>query len=82
MINYLEIEGNKFLVKIRSTNKPKVSASIVDGKITITLPDFLNREERFKEILKMKELAIKSIKKNLERFKSSIFIFLKLPVNK
>ena len=68
MIDYLEINNYKFFVKIRSTRKSRVTASISKGNVNITVPSFLNREEKYKEILKMRSWAIDEIKNNTERF--------------
>lgn len=67
-MDFIEVNNNKFLLSVRSTNKPRVSSSIKKGKITITIPNFLNREEKFKEILKMKSWAINEIQNDPTRF--------------
>ena len=68
-IETLEIVGRKYLVKIIDQPRPDSTISIANNIITIKIPLALNREERFRQIIKMKNWAKSKIEKNPDQFK-------------
>lgn len=66
---YLEVNGNKYLVKVHHEHRRNSSVSIGKKAINIRLPSFLNRDEKARERLRMKIWAINKIKENPEKLK-------------
>lgn len=64
----LVIEDKEFQINIYTENRNNSRASIGKIGINIRLPRFLNREERFREILRLKKWAIETIRKKPSRF--------------
>lgn len=64
----LEIAGRKYIVKIFDEMRENTTVSVRNNIITIKIPLTLNREERFKELLKMKRWARQKIEKNPDKF--------------
>ncbi len=71
-IETLEIVGRKYLVKIIDQPRPDSTISIANNIIAIKIPLALNREERFKQIMKMKNWARSKIEKNPDKFKIEV----------
>ena len=67
----LEIVGSKYLVKIYDETRQNTTISIKKNIIIIKLPLALNREERFKEIVRLKRWAKQKIEENPEKFTSA-----------
>ncbi|MBI2669509.1 DUF45 domain-containing protein [Candidatus Woesearchaeota archaeon] len=65
----LEINGVIFHLKIIEEERNNVKASIKDNIVIIQLPSFLDREEKFRRILKMRKWAKRRIEKKPEQFK-------------
>lgn len=64
----IEVDGIKYTVKIYYEDRNNTSVSI--GKtINIRIPLFFNREEKLKQLLKMKAWARKKLEENPEKFK-------------
>ena len=68
----LEIVGRKYLVKIWDEPRESSSVAIKNNIITIKIPLALNREERFRELLRMKRWAKDKIEKNPDKFKIEV----------
>ena len=64
----LVIEDKEFQINVHTENRSNSRASIGKTGIHIRLPRFLNREEKFREILKLKKWAIDTIKKEPSKF--------------
>lgn len=72
MLNdYLEANGIKYHVRVHIEKRNKSTISIGKKSINIRPPNFLNREQMFREMLKMKSWAKLKIEENPERFKPS-----------
>lgn len=72
MLNdYLEVSGIRYPVRVHIEKRNDSTISISKKSINIRLPNFLDRERRFREILKMKSWAKSKIGENPERFKPS-----------
>ena len=68
----LEVNGNKYLIKIYCKRRNSIRTSIGREGINIVMPCFLSEKERFKELIKIKNWAEKKILKNPDRFKPKI----------
>ena len=64
----LVIEDREFQINVYNESRNNSRASIGKKGINIRVPRFLNREERFGEILKLKKWAIETIRKNPDIF--------------
>jgi len=64
----LEVNGIKRLIKIHFENRGNATASIGKKTINIRLPLSLNREEQFRQLVKLEAWAKKSIEENPEKF--------------
>ena len=62
------IEDREFQINVYTENRKNSRASIGKTGINIRVPRFLNREERFREILKLKKWAIETIRKEPNKF--------------
>jgi len=67
--DFLEVNGTRYPVKVHFERRNDSKASISRRAVNIRLPDFLNREQRFREILRIKSWAKEQIAANPERFK-------------
>ena len=65
----IEINGTKYLIKIHFENRKSCRVSIRKKTINIRIPSFLSREEKIKQLERMKAWAKKKIMENPERFK-------------
>ena len=65
----VEVNGNKYLVKVHYEEDNSSRVSIGKKTINIRIPSFLNRNERFRDLLRMKMWAINKLKESPERFK-------------
>lgn len=68
----IDVNGKEYLVKIYYENRNNSRVSIGKQAINIRLPSFLNREERFKQLFRMKVWARKKLIENPEKFKQEI----------
>lgn len=68
----LELNGNKYLVKIHHEKRSNSTVSIGKRDINIRLPSFLNREDKLKQLIKMKMWAINKLKENPNLFRKEI----------
>lgn len=68
----LEITGKKYLIKISDEARENTAVSVRNNVITIKIPLALNREERFRQLLKMKSWAKQKIEKNPEKFAAEV----------
>jgi predicted metal-dependent hydrolase len=59
-----ELNGNKYLVKIHYENRSNSTVSIGKRAIHIRIPSSLSREDRLKQLMKMKMWAINKLKEN------------------
>ena len=66
----LEVNGIKYLVKIHYENRRNCRVSIRKRAINIRIPSFLSREEKSKELSRMRAWVKKKIMENPEKFKS------------
>jgi len=64
----LVVEDKEFRINVYTESRNSSRASIGKSGINIRVPRFLNREERFREILKLKKWAIETIRKDPGRF--------------
>src|SRR3989344_1584024 len=64
----LVIEDKEFHINVYTENRNNSRASIGKNGINIRIPRFVNREERFREILKLKKWATETIRKDPEKF--------------
>ncbi len=62
--DFIEINRTTYLVKIFHENRQNSSVSIGKKSINIRIPLFLNREEQFRSILKMKKWAKEKLEKS------------------
>ena len=67
-VELIEVDGKKFYLKINYETRSDSTVSIRRDKINIRIPIALNREEQFKELLKLKNWARDKIKETPERF--------------
>ena len=65
----ITINDIDFKVKVKIENRENTRATLRNRSINISIPNFIPREEIFKEIIKMKSWAKESILKNPEKFK-------------
>ncbi len=65
----VELNGNRYLIKVYFEHRHDSAVSIGKTAINIRIPDFLNRDEKARELLRMKMWAIGKIKEKPERFK-------------
>ena len=65
----LEVSGINYLVKIHYENRNNSTLSIGKKAINIRIPSFLNREERFKQLIKLKIWARNKLKEDPHKFK-------------
>ena len=68
----LEIAEKIYFLKIEDEMWENTTASIRNNVITIKIPLALNREARFKEILKLKSWAKKKIEENPQKFHAEV----------
>ena len=66
----ITINNIEFKFRVKIENRENTRATLRNRSINISVPNFLSREEIFKEITKMKSWAKESILKNPEKFKS------------
>ena len=67
--DYLEVNGTRYPVKVHIERRDDSRASISRRAVNIRLPNLLNREQRFREIHRIKGWAKEQIAANPERFK-------------
>jgi len=60
----LELNGNKYLVKIHHEKRSNSIVSIGKRDINIRLPSFLKREDKLRQLTKMKMWALNKLKEN------------------
>lgn len=65
----IEVNGHKFLVKIYHQLRNNSAVSISQKAVNIRIPLNMNREEQFRQLLKMKSWAIKKLQEDFDRFK-------------
>ena len=65
----VEVNGNKFLVKIHYEIRKNSSVSISQKAVKIRIPLNVNREEQFRQLIKMKSWAIKKLQEDFDSFK-------------
>ncbi len=65
----IEVNENKYMVKVHFEHRHNSTVSIGKTAINIRIPNFLNRDERARELLRMKMWAISKIKEKPEMFK-------------
>ncbi len=65
----IEVNGNKYVVKVHFEHMHNSTVSIGRTAINIRIPNFLNRDEKARELLRMKMWAISKIKEKPESFK-------------
>lgn len=68
-IDTIEINGHKFLVKIHYEIRKDSTASISPKAVNIRIPLNMNREEQFRQLLKMKSWAMKKLVEDFDKFK-------------
>lgn len=68
-IEIIEINGHKLLVKIHYEVRKNSTVSISQKAVNIRIPLNMNREEQFRQLLKMKSWAIKKLQEDFDRFK-------------
>jgi len=68
----LEINGNKYLVKIHYENRSNSTVSIGKRAINIRIPFFLNRADRLKQLTNMKMWATNKLKENPNLFRKEV----------
>ncbi|MBI2673230.1 M48 family metallopeptidase [Candidatus Woesearchaeota archaeon] len=71
-IETLEVNGVSYQVRIHYENRNNTHASVGKKEINIRIPIFLNREEMFKQLLKMKWWVKNKLEENQEKFKQEI----------
>lgn len=71
-VETLEANGIRYPLKIHYEKRNNCSVSIRKNGINIRIPSFLNREERFRQLLKMKQWARNKLTENPDRFKPEI----------
>jgi predicted metal-dependent hydrolase len=68
----LEVNGNKCLVKIHYEKRSNSTVSIGKRAINVRIPSFLDREDRLKQLMKMKIWAINKLKENPNIFRKEV----------
>jgi len=68
----LEVNDVKYLVKIYYEERDNPTASIRKRAINIRIPCFLNREEKFKQLMKMKNWVKNKLQENPDKFKLEV----------
>jgi predicted metal-dependent hydrolase len=68
----LELNGNKYMVKIHHEKRNNSIVSIGKRAINIRLPSFLKREEKLRQLIKMKMWAINKLKENPNLFRKEV----------
>jgi predicted metal-dependent hydrolase len=68
----LEVNGNQCLVKIHYEKRSNSTVSIGKRDINIRLPSFLKREDKLKQLTKMKMWAINKLKENPNLFRKEV----------
>ncbi|MBI3034826.1 M48 family metallopeptidase [Candidatus Woesearchaeota archaeon] len=68
----IEINGYKFLVKIHHEIRKDSTASISPKAVNIRIPLNMNREDQFRQLLKMKSWAIKKLGEDFDKFKPKL----------
>ena len=63
---HIEINGKKYPVLVTYEHRHNSRASIGRNSINIRMPDFLNRDERYREVLKLKQWAEHKLKERPE----------------
>ena len=71
-IDAIEINGYKFLVKIHYEIRKDSTVSISQKAVNIRIPLNMNREEQFRQLLKMKSWAIKKLGEDFDKFKPKL----------
>jgi predicted metal-dependent hydrolase len=65
----LEVNGIKYLVKIHFENRRNCRVSIRKRAVNIRIPSFLSKEEKTKQLERMKAWARKKVLENPEKLK-------------
>jgi hypothetical protein len=68
-VEYLEVNGTEHLIKVHYENRNNATVSLGRTAINIRIPSFLNREEKFRQLIKMKIWARNKLMENPEKFK-------------
>ncbi len=68
----LQINGNKYLVKIHYERRSNSTVSIGKRGINVRIPSFLNSEDRFKQLMNMKMWAMNKLKENPKLLKKEV----------
>lgn len=71
-IEFLEVNEIKYPIKIYYENRNNSSISIGRKSINIRIPSFLNREQRVKELIRMKIWAKNKLIENPSKFKPEL----------
>ena len=71
-LEILEVNGINYQVKVHYENRKNSRASIGKKTVNIRIPLFLNTEEQFRELLKLKSWAKKKLDENLDKFNPEI----------
>jgi len=69
-IETLKVNGMKYLVNIHYKKRDSSRVSIGKKAINIRIPSFLSREERFRELQRMKRWARNKLQENPNKFKA------------
>lgn len=65
---YMEANGNRYEIKIHYEHRHNSAVSIGKRAINIRIPNFLNRDERFRDLMKLKIWARNRILENPDKF--------------
>ena len=65
----IEVNGHKFLIKIHYEIRKNSTASISPKSVNIRIPLDMNREEQFRQLVKMKSWAVKKLQEDFDNFK-------------
>ena len=68
----IEVNGIKYSLNIHYESRQNSTASIGKKLVNIRIPLSLNREEQFRQLLKMKSWIIKKLQENPEKFKPEV----------
>ncbi len=68
----LEVDGIKYPVRVHYEKRDNCTVSIGKMAIKIRIPLFLNREERFRELTKLKQWARNKLEENPRKFKPEV----------
>ena len=68
-IETIEVHGHKFLVKVHYEIRKNSTDSMSQKAVSIRIPLNMNREEQFRQLLKMKSWAIKKLQEDFDKFK-------------